>query len=249
MNGFEKHGIDHLSASSINLWTNAPDVWVAKYLKGVDLPYGPAAERGKAVEQGVLHVLQGVPLTIATADAHAAYDKCFPIGTEKTTKERDVIAPMIEQAVQALEQYGEPEFETLNGQDKIELVANCGAFKIPIWGYLDFVFPKDGLVVDLKTTKAVPSVMTTEHQLQRCFYAKAKGNMAVKFLYASPKKFAWREDGDVAQTLALAKKQIMRMETFLQRHDADAAVACIPVKASSFYWANAHEQRVNLYGF
>jgi len=26
MNGFEKHGIEHLSASSINLWTNAPDV-------------------------------------------------------------------------------------------------------------------------------------------------------------------------------------------------------------------------------
>ena len=26
--GFTKHKIDHLSASSINLWTNAPDVWV-----------------------------------------------------------------------------------------------------------------------------------------------------------------------------------------------------------------------------
>lgn len=29
--GFARHNIDHLSASSINLWTNAPDVWVAEW--------------------------------------------------------------------------------------------------------------------------------------------------------------------------------------------------------------------------
>ena len=39
MNGFEKHNIDHLSASSINLWANAPDVWVMQYLHGKRTPF------------------------------------------------------------------------------------------------------------------------------------------------------------------------------------------------------------------
>jgi len=40
MNGFEKHNIDHLSASSINLWSNAPDVWVMQYLHGLRTQLG-----------------------------------------------------------------------------------------------------------------------------------------------------------------------------------------------------------------
>jgi hypothetical protein len=35
--GFTKHNIDHLSASSINLYANAPDVWVVSYLFGTCL--------------------------------------------------------------------------------------------------------------------------------------------------------------------------------------------------------------------
>jgi hypothetical protein len=36
--GFIKHNIDHLSASSINLYANAPDVWVVSYLFGTQAP-------------------------------------------------------------------------------------------------------------------------------------------------------------------------------------------------------------------
>jgi hypothetical protein len=46
--GFIKHNIDHLSASSINLYANAPDVWVVSYLFGRRTPMGPAAWRGSA---------------------------------------------------------------------------------------------------------------------------------------------------------------------------------------------------------
>jgi len=35
-NGFERHGIDHLSASSINLWSSAPDVWLMSYLVALE---------------------------------------------------------------------------------------------------------------------------------------------------------------------------------------------------------------------
>ena len=59
MNGFEKHGIKHLSASSINLWINAPDVWVASYLFGKRTPMGAAAMRGICTEDAVVAALTG----------------------------------------------------------------------------------------------------------------------------------------------------------------------------------------------
>jgi hypothetical protein len=59
MNGFEKHGIKHLSASSINLWTNAPDVWVASYLFKKRTPMGAAAMRGICTEDAVANTLTG----------------------------------------------------------------------------------------------------------------------------------------------------------------------------------------------
>jgi len=90
--------------------------------------------------------------------------------------------------------------------------------------------------------------MSSDHQLQRAIYAKAKGNMAVKFLYVSAKKAAWLEDGDVAETLARAKAQIARLEAFLRHHDAEQARACVPVCPHSFFWKGAEDLRRKIYG-
>lgn len=248
MNGFEKHGIDHLSASSVNLWTNAPDVWVARYLLNVRLPFGPAPERGKAVEKAVVHTLMGESMEAAIKAATSDFDARFLIGDEATTKERALIAPMTEIAVAELDKFGAPEFESGTDQEKIIIRATGDWGAIEVWGFLDLVFPKHGLVVDLKTTTRVPSSMSADHQLQRAFYAKAKGNMAVKFLYCSAQKANWLEDGDVAETLASAKGKIARMEAFLRRHDAASAADCVPCNPHSFYWRGAERQRAEIYG-
>lgn len=248
MNGFEKHKIDHLSASSINLWSNAPDVWVARYLLKKKMPFGPAPERGKSVEKAVVHTLMGEDFDAAVKSATDDFDRRFLIGDEKTSKERDLIRPMAEIAVDELKGYGAPEFAEGTDQEKINITAKGDGWSIPIWGFLDLVFPDHGLVVDLKTTTRIPSQMSPDHQLQRAFYAKAKGNMAVKFLYVSAKKAAWLEDGDVAETLAKAKAQITRMEAFLRHHDTDSAQACVPVSPHSFYWRDAESVRSEIYG-
>ena len=57
--GFTKHGLTHLSASSINLYANAPDVWVVSYLFGRKTPMGPAAWRGICTEDAVVQILMG----------------------------------------------------------------------------------------------------------------------------------------------------------------------------------------------
>jgi hypothetical protein len=247
-NGFERHNIDHLSASSINLWTNAPDLWVARYLLGRRTPFGPAPKRGQVVESAVVWTLMGESQETAVTRATENFDREFMFGDEDVAKERDLIAPMTTQAINELRDYGAPEFASGTDQEKVSITARGDGWAIPVWGFLDLVFPDHGLVVDLKTTTRVPSVMSSDHQLQRAIYAKAKGNMAVKFLYVSAKKSAWLEDGDVAATLAKAKAQISRIEAFLRHHDAEEARACVPCNPNSFFWRGAETLRSEIYG-
>ena len=249
MNGFEKHGIEHLSASSINLWSNAPDVWVMSYLFKKRTPMGPAAWRGICSEDAVVAALTGAQsLADATQSALDKFDKRFLIGDEKTTKERAVIAPMVENAVEALKEYGKPEFPEDGSQHKISIKAKGDGWEIPVIGYLDLYFPEKGMVIDLKTTNRITQVMSAEHQLQRSIYQKAMGNIGVKFLYVSKAKSVMLEDGDVNETLAKAKLKIARLEKFLSVCDAETAREIVPVQPNSFYWSGSEALREEMYG-
>lgn len=247
-NGFEKHGIQHLSASSINLWTNAPDVWVAQYLFGMRGLMSAAAMRGICTEDAVVAHLTGKSdCKAALKAALDKFDKTFPIADEKTTKERAMIKPCMTLALEALADYGTPEFPE-EGQEKISITAKGDDYEIPVIGFLDLVFPEAGLVIDLKTTGRCPSTMSAEHQLQRAIYQKAKGNQAVKFLYVTPKKTALLEDGDPNELLSKAKTQITRMERFLRSGTKHDIAGVIPVNPSTFYWNGAEAIREQLYG-
>jgi hypothetical protein len=249
-NGFERHNIDHLSASSINLWANAPDVWVMQYLHGLRTPMGAAAWRGICTEDAVVQILMGESETAAIDQALAKFDKRFPIGDEKTSAERRRITPMTQLAIEELMEFGKPEFpeDEEHPQEKISITAKGDGWSIPVIGYLDLVFPQHGVVIDLKTTGRIPSTMSAEHQLQRAIYAKAKGNMDVRFLYVSEKKTSMLADGDPTELLAQAKVQIGRIEAFLRHCDKDTAKAIVPVQPSSFYWSGNETLRKEFYG-
>jgi hypothetical protein len=248
VNGFEKHNIGHLSASSINLWANAPDVWVMQYMFGKRTGMGPAAWRGICSEDAVVQTLLGGDQEVAIAAALAKFDKRYMIGDEKTTKERDMITPIVNMAVEELKQYGKPVFPDESNQEKISITAKGDNYTIPVIGFLDLVFPDHGLVIDLKTSTKIPSTMSAEHKLQRCIYAAAKGNMAVKFLYVSGKKSSLLEDGDVAETLAQAKHAINRLNDFLWALDKETARKIVPLNKSSFYWSGSEDLRKEFYG-
>jgi hypothetical protein len=157
---------------------------------------------------------------------------------------------MTQLAIEDLMEFGKPEFpeDEEHPQEKISITAKGEGWSIPVIGYLDLVFPQHGVVIDLKTTGRIPSKMSAEHQLQRAIYQKAKGNMAVKFLYVSDKKTNMLEDGDADELLALAKVQIGRMEAFLRHCDKETALAIVPVQPSSFYWQGAEDLRKEFYG-
>lgn len=251
MSGFAEHGITHLSPSSINLWINAPDVWVAeKLFKRRGAP-SPVMKRGLAVEAAAVAVLaHGQSVEDAAENAaREQFDSIFTIGDETTAKQRALIQPMTEQAVSALAPYGLPCIpEGKRGQHKIKLTCKGEGWDIDVIGFLDFVYPDHGLTIDLKSTERCPSVMTPEHQVQRCVYAKARGNEVVKFLYVTPKKAALLEDGDVNETLARFKIHAMRLERLLRGRSREEIAAIIPVNPSSFYWRGNEEARRELYG-
>lgn len=224
-------------------------MWVAKYLLKKSTPFGPAPLRGQCVEDAVVAALMGDSEEAAFKKALTRFDRTWLIGTEESTRERDLIGPMMLTALAELRQYGKPEFAEGGSQEKVSINANFGDWSIPIWGFLDLVFPEHGIVVDLKTTTRVPSSMSPEHRLQRAIYHRAKGNHAVRFLYVSAKKAAWLEDGDPAECLAQAKAQIMRLDTFLANcPDADTARQVVPVNPHSFFWRGAEPLRSEIFG-
>lgn len=252
MNGFAKHNLGHTSPSQLNMWADAPCAWVAKYLYSKKFPFGVAAQVGVQTEKVVEEVLCGRSFAEALEDAQKHFTKYNALNpSEKDRARVEDIKYMADQVLEILRPYGEPEFiKGINGhsQQRIELKCNGPDWELPIIGYLDFVYPKHGLVIDLKTTMRCPSIMSRPHQRQAAVYSKAKGNMGVKFLYCTPKKSALLEVDDENDVLDEVKQILIRQERFLKLHDKETIKDIIPINSSSFYWDGAEGVRKEMYG-
>ena len=82
MNPFEAHGIDHLSASSLNLARSNLSLWVVQYLFGERGQPSLAMIAGNAAEDGVTHGLfhPGVDLEVCKAIARDSFMRRTEIG-------------------------------------------------------------------------------------------------------------------------------------------------------------------------
>jgi hypothetical protein len=253
-NGFTLHKINHSSPSAINKWVDAPCAWIAQYLYGRKGAFSAAAAAGTFAEQAVSDViLGGMNEQDAIAKAVGDWNKKFPLCfDESATKRRDAIPSMASQAIAELAQYGTPESVPhgfFKGQHKISLTCNGDGWTLPIEGYLDFYFPKHGLIVDLKTTFKMPSDMSDSHRRQQSVYSAAMGNMQVKFLYVTPKKSGWLWDDNISNTLSEIKTILNRQERFLRvSPDRDVLRDIVPVNTGSYYWSDDINTRKELYG-
>lgn len=107
MNAFERHGITHLSPSSVNLFIAQPALWAASYLMKKRAAVGPAAHRGTAIEVGV---------EAGLFDPEMPVEECQKIGAAKfhnltrlsadarIEKERAAVAPSIAVALAVIVQ-------------------------------------------------------------------------------------------------------------------------------------------------
>jgi hypothetical protein len=183
---FAAHKINHLSASSLNLFAAAPAVWVLEKVLGKRSPVGAAAHRGTAVENGIVLGLDGAPVEDCIAVALAKFDKLAALtGDTKKDKERAGIPDMVRRGLEALGSYGPP----TSVQGKIEY--HFDGLAVPMIGYYDFVWGNHGVIVDLKTSFRLPSQISTAHARQIALYQAAlSDNYDARIAYVTDKKDA-----------------------------------------------------------
>jgi hypothetical protein len=251
-NGFEQHGITHLSASQVNLYLACPSLWVMEKLLKKRGGVGCAAHRGTAAEAGISAGLFDVAMTPedCLAVSLPIYDRLTALsGDPKRDAERAVIPGMIAQGL-SLREHGLPMRPNEGDQHRIEI--RLEGVSVPIVGFLDWMYPTE--VLDLKTTLRVPSEMGATHLRQASIYKTAHMDKRVRFFYASDKKSIkhtlTREQYDQAVKEITLTAQ--RMERFLGlSKDARELAALVPHDSSSFYFNDpaVKAAAVEIYGF
>ena len=239
MNAFKKHGIERLSASSQNAWVAGPGLWAMKYLGGFRDETAAAAARGLAVEGGMNMLLHGAKLDDATKSALEAFEANMSGEiTDEIDAERALIAPMLEQCLRWKKSQS-----ILGSQVKIEHWFD--GVSVPLIGYIDFTFENHPLV-DLKTTKRIPSVPNPAHARQVSLYMTARGEGGA-LLYVSDKKSAYYEitEQQRDESLAQLHSAAISLERFLSHFDnAEDAIRSLPMDIDSFRFSDQAKLRL-----
>lgn len=184
MNPFARHGIKHLSPSSLALYRQEPAFWCGRYLMGWKDEGGPKMWVGNAVETGLHAFLHGLPADECRVRAMDAFEiNAQGVQDEAHDTARAEIVPMLEQAMAVLSKdAGSKPLYQVPVKHFVE------GLEVPIVGYLDWSFP-DG-ILDLKTTRALPSKPKADHAAQVAFYCKARSVDSGSLLYVTTKKGA-----------------------------------------------------------
>jgi len=188
---FARHGIEHLSNSSLRLFRDAPAVFIGKYMLGAPDEVGPGAWRGLAVEHGLDHLLYGEDSATAIAAMKREWDRqAMGLADDKTLKEGAALEDFFVQAAVAFGGLPIP----LMRQARIELP--LPGISVPLIGFADFVWPDHGR--DLKTTWRLPSKADPSHVEQVATYARYF-DRTFHLVYCTPSRWASYE---VTQAMA-----------------------------------------------
>jgi hypothetical protein len=256
--GFARHGIEHLSASSLNLWAAEPAVWAMERLLGYRSPPSALMARGKAVEDGVHAGLidKALALEACAQRALAAYDREMALNPDdRRDSERALIPGYVEHGLGELRQYGVPSAY----QDRIEL--RLDDVPVPVIGFIDWRFDEHGLIVDLKTSERLPSAISLSHARQGAIYARAHGNYGMRFAYVKPT--AGKKDGravvvyeleraEIDRQIAALREIALRLDRFLNlSSDARELCGLIVPDYERFHWSNptTRARGAEIYGF
>jgi hypothetical protein len=235
-NYFAAHGIEHLSPSSCNTFAASPAMFILTKVLKKPTSVGAAAHRGSSVESGVTHGLMNPSASLAEC-VEVARDSFARLtalsGDSRLDKEKDAIAPFVEQGLLCLRPYGQP----VAVQTRIDLAVE--GLAVPIMGYLDFEFA-GGVIVDLKTTHAVPSKISTSHARQVALYASARGDKATgRLAYVSTKKSAVYELENIPEHLKALSQIGLAIQKFLSISDDPQELASLIMPdVDSFYFSD-----------
>lgn len=242
---FEHHGIDHLSASSLNAYVHQPALWVMERLLGRSAPVGAAAHRGAAIETGVTHGLLDLSRAVGECQTVALgeYSALTLFNREeKRFDEMAAVTPTVGQALSILRPFGTPDLV----QEKIE--RSLGDDLVPLIGYLDYGWSEQGLIIDLKTQLRLASEVTPGHARQVSAYVYGT-NMVGRICYATPKRVTIYDVDDVTERFAELRHIAIRLGKFLAlSRDPEELAGLLVPDPEHWMWNNdiarAHRKEV-----
>lgn len=239
---FAKHGIRHLSPSALALWRNDPALYVGRYLLKWQDSVGPAAWLGNAVEIGVASWLYKRDIAQAKAAAEMEWlNKSQGDVSDDVEVTHARLPAMLAMAIQA---FGDRLVPT-STQARVECWLH--GIPVPIIGYTDFEWAED--IVDLKTTKAVPSTPRADHLIQMAVYWRARSHdKACRLIYVTEKKSAVYlvEPDEMEVALVELETTARTLERFLSRvRDGRDAITLLPADTTGFRWTDDLRTQLN----
>lgn len=232
MNGFERHGIGHVSASSLNLFAAQPALWVMERLLKRRGPVGCAAHRGTASESGIVYGLLNpdADVTACQALALSEYDKLAALsGDPRREKEREAIPDIVATALPELRAYGVPDLL----QSKIE--RQLEGVSVPLIGFLDVGWTRHGITLDIKTSLRLSSEINPSHARQVAGYVAGTNNEG-RIAYCTPKKIGVYRLENAAAHLADLANIARRLERFLSVSSDPAELAAMVIPDLDSFW-------------
>lgn len=234
---FSAHGIHHLSPSACNLFVGSQAAFVLdKCLKRKNV-VGAAAHRGSAVEKGILHgLLTGSSEEECVRVANDEFFKLTALSSDPAHDKEVVAVPeMVKVGLKELRGYGKP----TSTQGKIEY--RFDSIAVPFIGYYDVEWSNHNILVDIKTTHALPSKISTNHARQVSLYRAAMGDkIDPRVSYVTPKKSATYRVENVSEHVRSLERIGLAIQRFLSLSEDPMELAQYVVPdVDSFYFKDA----------
>ena len=234
-NSFQRHGINHLSASTINLFARQPALFVMEKLLKRRGQVGCAAFRGTASEAGIVHGLLNETASIEDCQSVglAEYDKLSILSADsRRAKEREAVPGIIATGLPELRQYGRPDMV----QTKIE--RTLPGVPVPFIGYVDLGWTGLGITLDIKSQLRLSSSISSDHNRQIALYVHDTNHQG-RIGYITPAKLGVYVLEDAAQHIADVIAIAQTMERFLAVSNDPAVLAGIVCPdLDSFYYSD-----------
>ena len=231
---FAAHGIEHLSSSSCNLYEASPAAFLLSYVFKKKGQVGAAAHRGTSVETGIVHGLTtGASEKECVDVAEKEFWKLNALsGDPRSEKEKAAVGEMVKIGLQELAPYGSPS----STQGKIEY--RIDALSVPIIGYYDLFWQKSNILVDLKTTHALPSKISNKHARQVALYCAATGGgVDGRLTYVTPKKCATYQLENISEHVKAVERIALTIQRFLSiSKDPEELASFVVPERDSFYF-------------
>ena len=231
---FGAYNITHLSPSTCNLFVGSQAAFILdKCLKKRNV-VGAAAHRGTAVEKGIVHGLEtGAPDDECAKVAKDEFWRLMVLSSDPAAEKEETAVPeMVQVGLRELRPYGKP----TSTQGKIE--HRFDSIAVPFIGFYDVEWSNHNILVDIKTTHALPSKISTNHARQVSLYAVALGRKHDPCVsYITPKKSATYRVENVEEHLNALKRIGIAIQKFLSISEDPMELASLVVPdVDSFYF-------------